>query len=110
MEHEDAGHRILALAGERNGFPLGDQQIEPAPTLEMSPRLLDIGFRHVEPERGQARPGLLEEIEEAPGAAADIDEAQAPLIAPGKYLVQRDERLAADRIRGAAKKHLDLDI
>jgi hypothetical protein len=50
--------------------------------LEVSPRLGNIGIRHVDAERRQARPCLLDEIEEAAGPAADVEEPQAALIAP----------------------------
>src|SRR5215469_3916988 len=72
--------------------------------------LPDISLRHVEARRGKPRPGLLDEIEKPSGAAADVEERELALIASGKNLVQRDERLAADRIGGAIEQHLDLGV
>ncbi len=69
-----------------------------------------VGLRHVDPQRRQARPGLLDEVEKAPGAAAEIDEPQAALIAAGEHLVQRRQRLPPDRIGGALEQHLDLGV
>ena len=46
--------------------------------------MADIGLRQVEAVDRQSRPGLLDEIKEAPGAAADIDEPQFALVASGE--------------------------
>src|SRR5262249_39821370 len=51
-----------------------------------------------------------DEIDEAPGATADVKEFELPLVAPGEDLVQWNERLATDRVGRAVEQHLDLDV
>src|SRR5262245_59573214 len=101
---------ILARIRQRDGLGFGDYKIEPAPALEMSPRLRDIVVRQVETNDGKARPGLLDKVDQAPGATADVKKLELPLIASRKGLVQRNERLATDHIGRAVEQHLDLDV
>ena len=86
------------------------QGVDPAPAFQMSLRLRDVRLRHVDPERRKARPGLLEEIEKAAGAAADVEKSETALIAPGKSLVQWRQRLPSRGIGGAVEQHLHLGI
>src|SRR5262249_17375887 len=101
VKQEDASDGILARIRQRNGLGFGDHKIEPAPAFEMAPRLGDITVRQVETDYREARPDLLDEVDQAPSAAADIKKLELPLITPGEDLVQRNERLAPDRIGGA---------
>src|SRR6266851_7869832 len=110
MEHEDAGDGVLALVGERDRLPVRDHEVDPAPALEVTSRLCQIGLRHVDPDDRQPRPGLLAKIEEAAGAAADVEQAQTALIAPGEQLVERHQRLPPGRIGRAFEQHLDLRV
>src|ERR1700730_11573439 len=84
--------------------------MDPDPTPQMLFRLGDVGFGHVEPESRKARPRLLDEIEEASSAAANIEKPEAALVATGEDLMQRRQGLAPDRIGGAFEQHLDLGV
>src|SRR6516164_5481050 len=46
--------------------------------------MLEVSFRHVQSDGLKARPGLLNEIEESPGAATNIKKPQFALIASTK--------------------------
>jgi hypothetical protein len=70
----------------------------------------DISLGHVEPDGGEPEPRLFDEIEATSGTAADVEKPEAALIAPGKYLVARPQRLPPGRVGRSAKKHLDLRI
>src|ERR1700680_2198909 len=63
VHEEDAGHRVLAVVGEGKRLGLSDDEVDPAGAAQMPPRLGEVRLRQVEPDRRQARPGLLEEIE-----------------------------------------------
>ena len=52
----------------------------------------------------------MNEFEKASGAAADVDDLQAALIAPGENLVERHQRLPACRIGRSVEQHLDLRV
>src|SRR5207248_868615 len=110
VKKEHARKRILAGIGERDGLGFGDHKIEPAPAPEMAPRLRDIAVRHVETDNREARPSLLDEVDQAPGATADIEELELSLVAAGEDFMQRDERLATDRIGRAVEQHLNLGV
>jgi len=110
MKHEDARHRVLAFVIQRNGLPVSDEKVDPAPTSQMPLGLSDVSLRHVDPERREARPGLLEEIEKASGAAADVEKPETALIATRKHLVQWKQRLAARCICRAVEQDFHLDI
>src|SRR5215813_8904550 len=110
VKQEYAGECILARIRQRNGLGFGDQEIEPAPALQMASGLREVAVRHVETDDGEARPGLLDEVDEAPGTTADVKEFELPLVAPGEDLVQWNERLATDRVGGAVEQHFDLGV
>src|SRR5262245_40325712 len=110
MKQEYAGDCILACIRQRDRLGFGDQEVEPAPTPEMASGLRHIAVRHVETDDREAWPGLLDEVDEAPGATADVKKLELPLIAPDEDLVQRNERLAADCVGRAIEQHLDLSV
>src|SRR6202040_1279335 len=76
----------------------------------MTFRLCDVGLGHVEAQRWEARPSLLEAIESASGTAADVEQPEAALIAPGENLMQRRQCLSPGGIRGAMQQPLDLGV
>src|SRR5712692_8249269 len=76
----------------------------------MSPRLGDVSLRHIDSESREARPSLLETVEKTSGAAADVEQLEEALIAPGEKLVQRRQRLSSGRIGRPIEQHLDLGI
>src|SRR5262249_5342721 len=98
MKQEYAGECILACIRQWDRLGFSDHEIEPAPAPEMAAGLRHVVVRHVETDDGEARPSLLDEVDEASGATADIKKPELPLVAPRKNLVQRNERLAADGI------------
>src|ERR1700730_16784174 len=73
-------------------------------------RFRDVSLGHVDAERREARPDLLDAIESAPGAAADVEKPEAALIAPGENLMQGRQGLSAGDVRGSMQQHLDLDV
>src|ERR1700676_1390107 len=76
----------------------------------MTSRLCDASLGHVDAQRGEARPGLLETIESESGTAADVEQPEAALIAPGENLMQRRQCLSPGSIRGSMQQHLDLGV
>ena len=76
----------------------------------MSSCLRDIGCGHVDAEGGEPRPSLFEKIQSASGTTAHVNKPEAALITPGKYLVQRPQRLSPRSIRRSVKKYFDLRI
>ena len=80
------------------------------PAPQVSPRVPDIRLGQIEPEHRQPRPALLDEIEEAAGAAADVDQPQSALVAAGECFRQRRQRLPPHRVRRALEQHLDLGV
>ena len=76
----------------------------------MTPCVPDVSIGHIEPGDFKARPSLLDEIEKAPGATADIEESQLALIASGKYLMELRQRLAPHRIGCSVEQDLDLRV
>ena len=55
--------------------------------------LPDMGLGQIEADDGKPRPSLLDEIEKAPRAAADVEKHQPALVAPGKDLAEWWQRL-----------------
>src|ERR1700681_2813160 len=76
----------------------------------MTFRLGDVSLGHVDAQRSEARPSLLEKIKRASGTAADVEKLEPALIAPGENLMQRRQSLAAGGIRGSMQEHLDLRV
>jgi hypothetical protein len=76
----------------------------------VAPRVPDVGVRQVEAERRQARPCLLDEIQEAPGSAADINQPQFALVASRERLRERAQRLPTHDIGRSLEQHLDLRV
>src|ERR1700720_801061 len=76
----------------------------------MTFRLCEVSLGHVDAQRWEARPSLLEAIETASGTAADVEEPEAALIAPGENLLERRQCLSPRGIRGSMQEHLDLRI
>ena len=70
----------------------------------------DVGLRQVEAERRQPRPCLLDEIKEAPGAAADVDKPQFALVASGESFRKRRQRLPPHGVGRSLEQHLDLRV
>ena len=60
--------------------------------------------------RGKPGPGLLDEIEKAPRAAANVEKHQPALVAPGEDVMERRQRLTPRGVRGAVEEHFDLRI
>src|SRR5262249_14100842 len=50
--------------------------------------MLEVSFRHVQSDGLKARPGLLNEIEESPGATTNIKKPQFALIASSESLTE----------------------
>jgi hypothetical protein len=69
-----------------------------------------VRLRQVEARRGKPRPHLLDEIEKAPGAAADLEMSQFALIAAGKHFVQLRKRLPSRGIDRPVEQYLNLRI
>ena len=80
------------------------------PAPQVFSRVPDIRVGEIEPEHRQPRPALLDAIEEAAGAAGDIDQPQPALVAPGKGFRQRRQRLPPHRVRRSLEQHLDLGV
>ena len=88
MEHENARHRILALILQGNSLTIRNNEIDPAPSLQMTSCLCDISLGHVDTEGGQPGPSLFEKVEGTSGTAANVEKSEAALIAPREYLVE----------------------
>src|SRR3974390_3329053 len=72
--------------------------------------MLEVGFRHVQSDGLKARPGLLNEIKESPGAATNIKKPQFALIAFSKSLMELRQCLASNGVGRTVQKHLDLGV
>src|SRR5215472_19260699 len=70
----------------------------------------EVRFRHVQSDGLKARPGLLNEIEESPGAATNIKKPQFALIASSKSLMELRQCLASNGVGRSVQKHLDLGV
>src|SRR5262249_11151949 len=81
-----------------------------APTLEVTAGLDQVSLRQIDADGRQPRPCLLAEIKETAGPAADVEQAQAALIASGEQLAERHQRLASGRIGRTLEQHLDLRV
>jgi hypothetical protein len=110
VEHENTRYRILALILQGNGLSIRNNEIDPAPTLQMTSCLRDIGLGHVDAERGEPGPSLFEKIEGTSGTAANVQKPEAALITSGEYLVERPQRLSPSSIGRSIKKHFHLRI
>src|SRR6516165_2391745 len=60
--------------------------------------MLEVSFRHVQSDGLKARPGLLNEIEESPGAATNIKKPQFALIVSSKSLMELRQCLASNGV------------
>ena len=100
--------QLLSCRGDR--FRVGDDEIDARPALKVAPRVPDVGLRQVEAERRQPRPYLLDEIKEAPGAAADVDQPQFALVASGESFRKRRQRLPPHGVGRSLEQHLDLRV
>src|SRR5258708_27002870 len=76
----------------------------------MTSCLGDISLGHVETYGGEPWPSLFEKIESTSGAAAHVEKPETALIAPGKYLVERPQRLSPSSVGRSVKKNFDLGI
>src|SRR5262252_7035722 len=72
--------------------------------------MLEVSFRHVQSDGLKARPGLLNEIEESPGAATNIKKPQFALIASSESLMELRQCLASNGVGRTIQKHLDLGV
>jgi hypothetical protein len=68
----------------------------------------DVRLRQIEAQRGKPRPDLLDEIEKAPCAAANVEKSQFALIASGNNFVQLRKGLPSRGIGRSVEQHLDL--
>ena len=76
----------------------------------MAPGVTKIGLRQIEAGDWQARPRLLDKIEQSPGAAAYVEQAQPSLIAAHEDLVKRRQRLSPHGVGRALEQNLDLRV
>src|SRR5215831_15661654 len=76
----------------------------------MTPRFLEISLRQIETHGWEARPGLLDELEKTPSAAAGIEKPEVSLIAAGENFMDRRQGLPPRRICRTIEKHLDLQV
>ena len=88
MEQEDACHGILACIIQGNSLAIRNNEIDPAPSLQMTSCLCDISLGHVDAEGREPRPSLFEKVEGTSGTAANVEKSEAALIAPREYLVE----------------------
>src|SRR5215469_12688131 len=72
--------------------------------------MLEVSFRHVQSDGLKARPGLLNEIEESPGAATNIKKPPFALIATSKSFMELRQCLASNGVGRTIQKHLDLGV
>src|SRR5215470_10951810 len=72
--------------------------------------MLEVSLRHVQSDGLKARPGLLNEIEESPGAATNIKKPQFALITSSKSLMELRQCLASNGVGRSVQKHLDLGV
>jgi hypothetical protein len=107
---KNARDRVDAIIRCRDGFSIGDDKVEARPPLKVAPCVPDIGLRQIEAERRKPWPGLLDQIEGAASATAEIDQPQGALIVPGEDLEKLRQHLAPHRIGGALKQHLNLRV
>src|SRR5215470_19795251 len=98
MEHENTRHRIVALILQGNSLSIRNNEIDPAPTLQMTSCLRDVGLRHVDAEHGEPGPCLFEKIEGTSSTAANVQKPEAALITSGEYLVEWAQRLSPSSI------------
>ncbi len=110
MKHEDAGRGVLAPVRQGKRLSFRDHNVEPAPALEVPSCFRDVSLRHVDADHRQPRPRLLEKVEKTTGAAADVDKPEATLIASGKNLVKRRQRLSSRRVGRALEQNLHLRV
>ncbi len=109
VEEIDGGEEIETPIGKGHG--LGDAGME----LGLIRRHMAAGFLHIgrgeiEAHDPQAREGLLEEADEAAGAAGDIEKSEAALIAAAQILRHRHDALPAHGVGGAREEDLDLGV
>src|SRR6266849_4387079 len=72
--------------------------------------LLEVSLGQIDSDGGQAGPSLLEKVEKASGATANVEKSQVALIAPGEKLMKRRQHLSPGCIRCSLKKDFDLRI
>src|SRR5215207_10744799 len=76
----------------------------------MAAGLIEIGLREVEPRKRQARKGLFQETQKAPGAAGDVEKREIALVAAAQKLGDRHDALSAHGVCRSGEQDLDLSI